>query len=83
MAQVAACIRFMLSLAQQSSAAATTTPWHTEWLTEIGFPLVADGFHRGPHPLVHQYSARIARATDETLLLVPFLRFPYWRRLRT
>jgi len=38
----------MLSHAQQSSAAATATPWHTDWLTssEMGFPLVADGFHR-------------------------------------
>jgi len=70
-----ACIRRMLSHAQQSSAAATATPWHTDWLTsfEMGFPLVADGFHRGPHPLVHQYSARMAHEADMTLL--PILRF--------
>ena len=75
MAQAAACIQYMLSLALQSGATSTATPWHTDWLTssEMGFPLVDDGFHRGPHPLVHQYCARTASEADMTLL--PILRF--------
>jgi len=48
---------------------------HTDWLSsaELGFPLVADQFHRDVHPLIRQYVCAQIRAGDQTL--GPLLRF--------
>jgi hypothetical protein len=49
--------------------AVNSLPWHTDWLSsaELGFPLVADQFHRDDHPLIRQYVCTQIRDGDLTL----------------
>ena len=77
LAQVVLCLRRMLTMVPSRHAhdAANSLPWHTDWLSsaELGFPLVADQFHRDAHPLITQYICTQIRAGD--LTLGPLLRF--------
>ena len=77
LAQVAQCLRRMRTMASSGHAhgAENLLPWHTDWLSsaELGFPLVADQFHRDVHPLIRQYVCAQIRAGDQTL--GPLLRF--------
>jgi hypothetical protein len=59
----------------QAHDAENSLPWHTDWFSsvELGFPLVADQFHRDAHPLIRQYVCSQIRAGD--LTLGPLLRF--------
>jgi hypothetical protein len=61
----------MLELAATGGAQAgdNPTPWHAEWFSsaELGFPLVADNFHRDVHPLIRQYVIPRIHAGDKTL----------------
>jgi hypothetical protein len=71
LAQVAQCLRRMLELAATGGAqdGDSSTPWHAEWFSsaELGFPLVADNFHRKVHPLIRQYVIPRIHAGDKTL----------------
>ena len=59
LAQVVLCLRRMLTTVPSGQAhdAENSLPWHTDWFSsaELGFPLVADQFHRDAHPLIRQY----------------------------
>jgi len=59
LAQVAQCLRRMPELAATGDAQAgeSSTPWHADCFSsaDLGFPLVADNFHRDVHPLIRQY----------------------------
>jgi hypothetical protein len=69
--QVAQCLRRMLELAATGGAqdGDSSTPWHADWFSsaELGFPLVADNFHRDVHPLIRQYVIPRIHAGDKTL----------------
>ena len=71
LAQAAQCLRRMLELATTGGAQAggSSAPWHAEWFSsaELGFPLVADNFHRDVHPLIRQYVIPRIHAGDMTL----------------
>jgi len=76
LAQVVLCLRRMLKMVPSGQTEAENSPpWHTEWFSsaELGFPLVADQFHRDAHPLIRQYVCSQIRAGD--LTLGPLLRF--------
>ena len=71
LAQVAQCLRRMLELATTGDAQAedSSTPWHADWFSsaDLGFPLVADNFHRDVHPLIRHYVIPRIQAGDKTL----------------
>ena len=47
----------------------TSPPWQADWFSsaELGFPLVADQYHRDAHPLIRQYVCSQIGAGDLTL----------------
>ena len=61
----------MIELATTGEAQAeeSSTPWHADWFSsaDLGFPLVADNFHRDVHPLIRQYVIPQIQAGDKTL----------------
>ena len=71
LAQVGLCLRRMLTMMPSGQAhdAEISLPWHTDWFSsaELGFPLVADQYHRDAHPLIRQYVCSQIRAGDPTL----------------
>ena len=71
LAQVAQCLHRMLELAATGVAQAgdSSSPWHADWFSsaELGFPWVADNFHRDVHPLIRQYVIPRIQAGDKTL----------------
>ena len=76
LAQGVLCLRRMLTMVTSGQTEAENSPpWHTDWFSsaELGFPLVADQFHRDTHPLIRQYVCSQIRAGD--LTLGPLLRF--------
>ncbi len=76
LAQVVLCLRRILTMVPSGQTdAENSPPWHTDWFSsaELGFPLVADQFHRDTHPLIRQYVCSQIRAGD--LTLGPLLRF--------
>ena len=71
LAQVVLCLRRMLTMMPSGQAhdAEISLPWHTDWFSsaELGFPLVADQYHRDAHPLIRQYVCSQIGAGDLTL----------------
>jgi len=69
--QVVFCLRRMLTMVTpgQDLDPEISPPWHADWFSsaELGFPLVADQYHRDAHPLIRQYVCSQIRAGDLTL----------------
>ena len=71
LAQVVLCLRRMLTMVPpgQAQDPEISLPWHTDWFSsaELGFPLVADQYHRDAHPLIRKYVCSQIGAGDLTL----------------
>jgi ribonuclease HI len=69
--QVVFCLRRMLTMVPpgQDLGPETSPPWQADWFSsaELGFPLVADQYHRDAHPLIRQYVCSQIGAGDLTL----------------
>ena len=71
LAQVVLCLCRMLTMVPSGQAQdpEISLPWHTDWFSsaELGFPLVADQYHRDAHPLIRQYVCSQIGGGDLTL----------------
>jgi hypothetical protein len=71
LAQVVRCLRRMLTMVPpgQAQDPEFSPPCHTDWFSsaELGFPLVADQYHRDAHPLIRRYVCSQIGAGDLTL----------------